>query len=92
MPSVKLITYDLKKEQTQEAYKGFYGYIKKHEWAELSESSYAIYTDATPVQIFVALKPFIDENDWLVVAHLKKPHLSQHQPHVMAWLDKYLEY
>ena len=84
--AIRIITYDLKKEPTRHDYNGFYAYIKQHRWAKLSESSYAIRTDATPSAIFNALKLHIDTNDWVLVLTLTQPYYGQHSQEVIDWL------
>ena len=84
--TTRIITYDLKKEPTKHDYKGFYAYIEKHSWARLSESSYAIKTDAAPDTIYNALKPHIDSNDWVLILTLTNPHAGQHSKEVIDWL------
>lgn len=84
--AIRLITYDLKKEPTKHDYKGFYDYIKKHPWARLSESSYAISTAASPTSVHHALTPHIDANDWVLVLTLTAPYEGQHSKEVIDWL------
>ncbi len=79
--AIRLITYDLKKEQAQTFdYDGFYKLIKSHAWARLSESSYAIETNASPADIFNRLKPHIDSNDEVLVMTLTSPFSGQPRP------------
>ncbi len=88
--AIRLITYDLRKEPTNHDYNGFYDYIKKHAWARLSESSYAIDTEASPMTIFNALNAHIDANDWVLVLTLTAPYYGQHSTEVINWLEERL--
>lgn len=88
--AVRPITYDLNKEPDKHDYSGFYDYIKKHSWARLSESSYAIVSDASPEVIFAALEEHIDADDWVLVMTLTKPYHGQNSKEVVEWLAKYL--
>lgn len=86
--AVRLITYDLSKEPDSEDYQGLLEVIRKHAWARLSESSYAIVSDETPSTIYKKLIPFIDENDSLLVLTLELPYQGQHSKEVVDWLAK----
>lgn len=86
--SVKLITYDLKKPGQD--YSGVLKYIKNHAWAMLSESSYAIATDASADEIYRVLRPLIDDNDVLLVIGLHGPYQGWASKAVHDWLNKYL--
>lgn len=69
--SVYIVTYDL--NTPGKDYSGVLGEIKKHSWARLSESSYAIDTNKTVYQIYDGIKPYLDSNDNLYIITLTKP-------------------
>lgn len=80
MATLKLINYDLNKELNKQNYEGIYEFLRTHDdYRKLSESSYAIYTDLRPDQIFEFLKPDLDGNDSLVVFEMSKPIAGQHK-------------
>lgn len=89
--AVLLVTYDLNREVnrpniTKKLKKGF------PTWAKLSESSYAIATEATPDQVHAFLRPEIDENDQIYVITLKRPYSGRGPKDVNDWLEKHLTY
>ena len=88
--SVRIITYDLNKEPNSEAYKEILKIIKSYAFAKLSESSYAIETDETPLNLYEKLKPYLDNNDCLLVLKLTKPYYGQHKQEVLDWLREKL--
>jgi hypothetical protein len=87
--AVYIVTYDLNKESVRPN-------ITKRirdtypSWAKLSESSYAIETQASPQQVVDALKPLIDSNDNLYVITLKRPYAGYGPPDVNEWLEQRL--
>lgn len=89
--AVLLVTYDLNKETTRppllkdlkETYPT---------WARLSESSYAIETSSTPSQVYNRLKRHIDDNDNIIVVHLRRPHDGWASKKVHDWLSQKLPY
>ena len=90
--AIRLITYDLNKERSKKFdYDGFYKFIKNHAWARLSESSYAIETNASPSAIFSQLQSYVDENDHVLVMTLTSPFYGQHKQEVLDWLQERLQ-
>lgn len=87
---VLLVTYDLNKPGQD--YADLLKKIKSYPWAKLSESSYAIYTDYTPQQIFDGLRPYLDPSDTLYVINMKKPYAGFGPKVVNEWLDSNLSY
>lgn len=68
--SVLLIAYDLNKEAgSKRDYEGLLKYIKKHNWARLSESSYAIESNQTPTAVYNSIREYQDSNDNLLAIH-----------------------
>lgn len=86
--STLLITYDLSKPGQD--YTDLLTEIKKLAWARLSESSYAVYTDMTPQQLFSRLSPHLDSNDTLYVITLNRPYWGLGPAAVNEWLERYL--
>ena len=84
--SVLLVTYDLRKPGQD--YSDVHGFIKKHAWARLSESSYAIRTSMSPQQVYDALSKYLDANDTLLVITLTRPYYGQASKAVIDWLDE----
>ena len=86
---ILLVTYDLNEEGA--AYsatrKKVVDYIEDHDWARLSESSYAIDTTETPKQVYEALVPHLDDNDDLLVFTLTTPYWGQADDEVVEWLE-----
>lgn len=82
--STLLITYDLNK--SGQDYDGFYNVIKKHAWAKLSESSYAIQTHETPNAVYNQLVPHMDKNDHVYVITLSAPYYGYGPEKVNEWL------
>lgn len=61
-----LITYDLRNKRD---YDSLYSAIKSYgTWAKITESSWAIVTDQTAIQIRDYLSKFLDEDDRVFVA------------------------
>lgn len=61
-----IITYDLRRKRD---YSSLYSSIKSYgTWAKITESSWAIVTDQTAIQIRDYLSNFIDNDDRLFVA------------------------
>jgi hypothetical protein len=86
-----LITYDLNKEtkrpkivdRIKDAGSG---------WARLSESSYAITTNASPSQVFSMLEHLIDKDDYLYVIPLMGPWEGYGPGQVVSFLENNLPY
>ncbi len=83
---MRILTYDLNKEQTKEDYEGFYKVIKSYDWAKLSESSYALNTIDLPDVIYNKLKPHIDNNDNVLIFTLTIPYSGRSSQAVVDWL------
>jgi len=83
---MRILTYDLNKETTSKDYDGFYKIIKGYNWVELSESSYALDTSDTPETIYNKLKPYIDNNDNVLIFTLTKPYAGQASSKAIDWL------
>lgn len=84
--STLLVTYDLNLESKRP------NITKKLKdsfpsWAKLSESSYAIETNMTPMQVYGVFEPLLDGNDNLLVITLKRPYYGQASKEVIDWLD-----
>jgi hypothetical protein len=83
--SVVVITYDLKHEIRRPPIVKF---IKENfAWARLSESSYAVETDLTPMQIRDVFMPFLDSDDQLYVVQLTQWWAGFGPPEVNDWLS-----
>lgn len=83
-----LITYDLNK--AGQDYKGFYEVIKKYPYAKLSESSYAIQTQETVLDIYNKLFVHMDKNDHVYVVTLAQPYYGYGLTEVNNWLSQRL--
>jgi CRISPR/Cas system-associated endoribonuclease Cas2 len=88
--AVLLVTYDLNSPGQKHA--KLLEKIKQYSWAKLSESSYAIETDASPQQVFDTLRPITDQNDNLYVINLKRPYAGFGPQDVNDWLESKLPY
>jgi hypothetical protein len=87
--AVFLTTYDLNREVVRP---DIVGAIDKFDaWARLSESSYAVWASSAD-EIYDALKPLTDDNDYLYVIPLKKPYVGFGPLKVNEWLDNHLTY
>lgn len=86
--AVLLVTYDLKKPGQD--YSDLLKAIKSFSWARLSESSYAIQTDASAVNVYNVLRPFMDGNDTLYIINMTKPWMGFGPKEVNEWLEECL--
>ena len=86
--AVLLITYDLPKKGQN--YEGILGTIRKYPNTQLSESSYAIDTTETHLDIFKKLQSSMDSNDRLYVVNLTKPVTGHGKKNVNEWLEEHL--
>jgi hypothetical protein len=87
--ALRIVTYDLIKEKSKEGYEGIWKVIKAggdNTWKRLSESSYAMDTAQTPMQIYEKLKPYLDTNDNLYVLTLSSPWYGQHSKETNDWM------
>lgn len=88
--STLLVTYDL--NTPGKDYADLLKKIKSYSWARLSESSYAISTTSDTQAVFNALKPFLDQNDYLYVITLGGPFRGFGPTVVNGWLENNLSY
>lgn len=88
--AVLLVTYDL--NTPGKDYNDLLKKIKSQNWARLSESSYAIFTTASPQAVFDQLKPYLDRNDYIYIITLKRPYTGYGPQDVNDWLEKHLPY
>lgn len=86
--SALLVTYDLRKPGQD--YDDFLKEIKRHSWARLSESSYAIDSGETPIDAFDRLSHYIDANDQLFVITLTNGWKGRGPQDVYDWLRQHL--
>lgn len=86
--AVLLITYDLKRPG--QAYDAMMAYIKKHPWARLSESSYAIETNTSPEDVNSRIRQITDSNDNIYVITLTRPYYGWGPKDVNEWLQQHL--
>lgn len=89
--AVYLVTYDLNKEVRRPPIVQAVKKVSGDNWAKLSESSYAIYSNASPEQIYKALRPLLDSNDSLFVVTLDTPWFGQGNKEVINWLSSALQ-
>lgn len=90
--AVLLVTYDFRKETSDQDREKLRDEIKRYSWARLSESSYAIDTTSAPETIFNILSKFMDANDYLLVITLKRPYAGRNAKEVIDWLEARLTY
>lgn len=85
-----LITYDLNKPGQN--HKAILDFIKSHAWAYLSESSYAIQTNASPQSVWESISSLIDATDQVYVITLKRPYAGFGPKVINDWLEECLTY
>ncbi len=83
--AVRLIAYDLNKPRQNHA--KVLKKIKTYNWAELSESSYAVRTNEVPNTIVNKFEPLLDDNDSFLVLTLTQPYRGQADKDVVDWLQ-----
>jgi hypothetical protein len=89
--AVLLITYDL--NSPGQNYKPVLDFIKSHDaWARLSESCYAVRTEAGPAAVRDAIRAHMDPSDYVYVITLKQPYSGFGPVKVNEWLDSNLTY
>lgn len=88
--TVLLVTYDL--NNPGQSYAPLIKYIKSHSWARLSESTYAIRTDDSPVSVRDRIRQIVDANDNVYVINLKRPFSGWGPKDVNEWLENNLPY
>ncbi len=86
--AVLLVTYDLKKPGQD--YTDFLKLIRQYPYARLSESSYAVETNETPVQVYNKLIPHMDKNDQIYVVTLRSPYWGLGPQDVNNWMSQRL--
>lgn len=86
--SVYLVTYDLK--SPGQKYEKVLERIKKHSWARLSESCYAISTNWTVNQVYDDLRTVMDKNDYVYIITLSYPYVGYGAEEVNDWLKQHL--
>lgn len=87
--TVYLVTYDLNKETKRP---DILKVLKEMSWAKLSESSYAVDTEETALQVYNRFKGVIDANDNLYVISLRQPYSGFGPDDVNKWLDARLKW
>jgi hypothetical protein len=90
--AVLLITYDLNRERTGGDREGLLKYIKSHNWARLSESSYAVVSNLSPQSVTDEARKFLDLDDNIYVLNLKRPYWGWGPQEVNEWLQGNLPY
>ena len=86
--NVLIVTYDLVKEANSEVYTSILNVIKSEKnWAKLSESSYAMYTDMTPQMVYEKARRYIGESDNFMIFTLTSPYFGRHSKEVIKWLQ-----
>ena len=88
MPKILLVTYDLN-SQGQD-YENILDSIKEFEHIQLSESSYAIFTNKAISIVFRKhFEPYLDINDELHIIKLTNLYRCYGNPDVEEWLKKH---
>lgn len=83
-----LVTYDLNK--AGQNYSGFYKVLDQYNHTKLSESSYAIQTQESPITVYNKLTSFMDKNDHVYVVTLSQPYYGYGPQPVNNWLSQCL--
>ena len=84
-----IITYDLSKPRQN--YAGLYSRIMSYgTWAKITESSYAIVTRHTAVEVRDHLSPALDDDDTLLVGPLGRSAWTGLREEVSNWLKNSL--
>jgi hypothetical protein len=87
MPAL-LITYDKKNQWLN--FGALVRAIKKYEWVQLTDSSYAIATNATPQEVFEILRQNLDDSTNLYVMSIRKPFTGFGPPKVNDWMVRHM--
>jgi len=90
--AVLLITYDLNRERSGTDRDGLLKFIKSHDWAKLSESSYAIISNLSPQSVTDQARKYLDANDNIYVINLKQPYGGWGPKVVNDWIERNLPY
>jgi CRISPR-associated endonuclease Cas2 len=89
--AVLLVMYDLNNEgKSTRDYREFYKIIKSYDWVRLSDSTYAIKTEAGPHQVWSRLKPHTDPDDDVLVVTLTFPFAGVHRTDTIRWMQSNL--
>lgn len=83
-----LVTYDL--NRSGQNYTAVLDFIKQHAWAQLSESSYAIATNASASQVRDHVRAVVDQNDNVYVIPLGRMWAGFGPQEVNDWLNQHL--
>ena len=86
--NVFLVSYDLNKPGQR--YEEFYRILNSFDWARLSESCYAIYTNETPETLLRVFRRNMDANDTIYIAALTVPYTGFGPNAVNEWLSQRL--
>ena len=87
--AILLVAYDLHKKKESE-YQDFHNIIEKNPFTKLSESSYAIETQETPVAVYEKLRPCVDDADKFYIVTLIQPFYGFGEKAVNQWLTEKL--
>jgi CRISPR/Cas system-associated endoribonuclease Cas2 len=85
--AIYLVTYDLNNEVRRP---NITKEIDKTDWAQLSESSYAIQTSETVAQVYARFQKYLDIDDQLYVITLTRPWTGHGPKAVNQWLAQRL--
>ena len=89
--AVLLVMYDLNREgKSSHDYREFYKVLKSYDWVRLSDSAYAIKTEARPDQVWSRLKPNTDADDDVLVVTLTFPLAGVHRTDTIRWIQRNL--
>ena len=86
--AVYLVTYDL--HVLGQNYQDLLTKIKKYNWIQLSESSYAIQSSTDPVTLYNNLSTSLDRNDHIYIITLGKPFWGFGPQQTNDWLSSHL--
>ena len=89
--AVLLVMYDLNKEgKSTRDYREFYKIIKSYDWVRLSDSAYALNTEAGPHDVWSRLRPHTDDDDNVLVVTLASPFAGFHRTGTIQWIQSHL--
>ena len=82
-----IISYDL--TQPDRDYSGLYGAIEGfNTWWHYLESTWIVKTTDSPDEIFEKLKPYVDENDNLLIVGVGKKHQGWLPKKAWDWINR----
>lgn len=84
---IYLVTYDLNKETKRPP---IVEKVKEFDWAQLSESSYAISTPLSADEVYKAFQPFLDDNDTFYAITLRGLYAGFGPEEVNQWLESHI--